>query len=64
MIIVAQLSYTDRCDVPLFIADFSVTMASEAFKGLTPIKRHRLVNGLLKDELGFQGLVMTDWLAK
>lgn len=23
-----------------------------------------LVNGLLKDELGFQGLVMTDWLAK
>lgn len=24
----------------------------------------KLINGLLKDELGFQGLVMTDWLAQ
>ncbi|KAH8087983.1 bola-like protein [Filobasidium floriforme] len=35
---------------------FSVTMASEAFNGLTPIKRHRLVNGLLKEEFEQMGL--------
>lgn len=38
------------------ISDFSVTMASAAFAGLTPIKRHRLVNGLLKEEFEQMGL--------
>ena len=31
---------------------FKITVASEKFDGLTLIKRHRLINELLKDELG------------
>ena len=29
---------------------FNITVVSEAFAGMTPIKRHRLVNGILKKE--------------
>jgi stress-induced morphogen len=36
--------------------DFSVTMASPDFTGLTQIKRHRLVNNLLKEEFNEKGL--------
>jgi len=30
-------------------AKFSVTVVSESFKGKTPLERHRMVNGILKD---------------
>lgn len=33
---------------------FKITVASEKFEGLTLIKRHRLVNELLKEELNGQ----------
>lgn len=32
--------------------------------GSASSQNSKLINGLLKDELGFQGLVMTDWLAQ
>jgi stress-induced morphogen len=38
------------------VTDFSVTMASSAFDNLSAIKRHRLVNGLLKEEFDQMGL--------
>lgn len=37
-------------------ADFSVTLASEAFTGMSLIKRHRTVNNILKHEFTELGL--------
>lgn len=37
-------------------SDFAVSLVSNAFTGKTQIARHRLVNGLLKDEFDNHGL--------
>lgn len=37
-------------------SDFAVAIVSSEFTGLAQIKRHRLVNNLLKDEFDNQGL--------
>ncbi|KAI3322991.1 glycoside hydrolase family 3 protein [Xylariaceae sp. AK1471] len=42
----------------------AVLTAYNAVNGSACSQNAYLINGLLKDELGFQGLVMTDWLAQ
>ncbi|KAF1913850.1 beta-glucosidase 2 precursor [Ampelomyces quisqualis] len=42
----------------------SVMIAYNAVNGSACAQNSYLMNGLLKDELGFQGFVMTDWLAQ
>ncbi|KAH6611420.1 hypothetical protein Trco_001440 [Trichoderma cornu-damae] len=41
----------------------SVMMAYNAVNGTACSQHPYLINGLLKDEMGFQGFTMTDWLA-
>ncbi|KAL7945430.1 glycoside hydrolase family 3 protein [Trichoderma barbatum] len=41
----------------------SVMMAYNAVNGTACSHHPYLMNGLLKDEMGFQGFIMTDWLA-
>ncbi|KAL7423407.1 BolA domain UV induced protein Uvi31 [Cryptotrichosporon argae] len=40
----------------MFVGDFAVAIVSPAFVGKSQIARHRLVNGLLKDEFERMGL--------
>ncbi|KAI0104861.1 beta-glucosidase-like protein [Nemania sp. FL0031] len=42
----------------------AIMTAYNAVNGSACSQNAYLINGLLKDELGFQGLVMTDWLAQ
>ncbi|KZM19614.1 Beta-glucosidase [Ascochyta rabiei] len=42
----------------------SVMIAYNAVNGSASAQNSYLMNGLLKDELGFQGFVMSDWLAQ
>ncbi|KAH7406057.1 beta-glucosidase 2 precursor [Phaeosphaeria sp. MPI-PUGE-AT-0046c] len=42
----------------------SVMIAYNAVNGSACAQNSYLINGLLKDELGFQGFVMSDWLAQ
>ncbi|KAI1391464.1 glycoside hydrolase family 3 protein [Hypoxylon trugodes] len=42
----------------------SVMASYNAINGSAASQNSYILNGLLKDELGFQGLVMTDWLAQ
>ncbi|KAI1497586.1 glycoside hydrolase family 3 protein [Biscogniauxia marginata] len=42
----------------------SIMTAYNAVNGSASSQNSHLINGLLKDELGFQGIVMTDWLAQ
>ncbi|KAI1103244.1 glycoside hydrolase family 3 protein [Jackrogersella minutella] len=42
----------------------SIMTSYNAVNGSAASQNSYLINGLLKDELGFQGLVMTDWLAQ
>ncbi|CAJ2507434.1 Uu.00g086200.m01.CDS01 [Anthostomella pinea] len=42
----------------------SIMTAYPAVNGSADSQNSYLINGLLKEELGFQGLVMTDWLAQ
>ncbi|WYZ38560.1 hypothetical protein EsH8_III_000474 [Colletotrichum jinshuiense] len=41
----------------------SVMTAYNAVNGSACVQNSYLINGILKDELGFQGLVMSDWLS-
>lgn len=42
----------------------SIMASYNAINGSAASQNSYILNGLLKDELGFQGLVMTDWLAQ
>ncbi|KAF2110067.1 beta-glucosidase-like protein [Lophiotrema nucula] len=42
----------------------AVMMAYNAVNGSANSQNSYIINGLLKDELGFQGFVMSDWLAQ
>ncbi|KAI1084119.1 glycoside hydrolase family 3 protein [Whalleya microplaca] len=42
----------------------SIMTAYNAVNGSASSQNSYLINGLLKEELGFQGIVMTDWLAQ
>lgn len=42
----------------------AIMSAYNAVNGSAASQQSMLINGLLKNELGFQGLVMTDWLAQ
>ncbi|KAF3062794.1 putative beta-glucosidase F [Daldinia childiae] len=42
----------------------SIMSSYNAINGSAASQNSHILNGLLKDELGFQGLVMTDWLAQ
>ncbi|RMZ72277.1 glycoside hydrolase family 3 [Pyrenophora seminiperda CCB06] len=42
----------------------SVMISYNAVNGSASAQNSHLINGLLKDELGFQGFVMSDWLAQ
>ncbi|KAI0169643.1 glycoside hydrolase family 3 protein [Hypoxylon sp. FL1284] len=42
----------------------SIMTSYNAVNGSAASQNSYVINGLLKDELGFQGLVMTDWLAQ
>lgn len=42
----------------------SVMASYNAINGSAASQNSYIINGLLKDELGFQGMIMTDWLAQ
>lgn len=42
----------------------SVMTAYNAVNGSACSQNSHLINGLLKEELGFQGFVMSDWLSR
>ncbi|KAI1469728.1 glycoside hydrolase family 3 protein [Daldinia caldariorum] len=68
-----QQAYNDRALHELYLWPFaegvkagvgSIMASYNAVNGSASSQNSYILNGLLKDELGFQGLVMTDWLAQ